>query len=287
MESLFPEVFNPTSYRNRYPDLKHLNDCELKIHYENYGSNEGRNASPFDDRKSFLMLLSDKETLLEIGVFDSPSLEFLNSMGRIVHYADYLDHDDLVQRAKEAEGRDFTRVPEIKWVLSIGYEQIDIKYDAVISHHCVEHQPDLVKHFLNIRGIVKGNGWYLFSLPDKRQCFDHFIPETNLVDVIDAYLLERRSPSFKSVLEHRCFTSHSYQDGVDPYERKDPQFVHNFYNALKEFSSSPYVDVHCWQFTPESFRILFNQLVDLKLLPGYRDLKIYGSGGEFYVALAF
>jgi len=239
------------------------------------------------DRGQFLRLLASKSIFLEIGVFDNPSIEFLRESETLVHYADWLSKDELIQRAKCIEGRNHSQVPDIKWVLSDGYNNIDIKYDAVISHHCVEHQPDLVRHFIDIKSITKTDGWYLFSLPDKRYCFDHYLPESNILDVLEAFLLERKSPSFKSVLEHRCFTSHTFQTGINPFMCSDPAMVDRFNSALEEYKASNYVDVHCWAFTPDSFRTLFNQIIDLKLLPGYQDFKVYPGIGEFYVALAF
>ena len=175
-----------------------------------------------------------------------------------MHYADWLSREELIERArvvKEQGGaRDASKIPEIQWVLSSGYGQIDCNYDAVVSHHCVEHQPDLISHFLDVRSVLCDGGWYLLSLPNKNHCFDHFIPETTLVDVLEAYYMKRKKPSFKSVLEHRAFTSETFFDGINPYDSFRPGMKRRFDRAFGEFNNSDYVDVHCWQFTPESFK---------------------------------
>ena len=134
-------------------------------------------------REDFLSLLAGKNSLLEIGVFDTPTLNFLytSNASKVIHYADWFSRDELIERAtviKNAGGdRNPSEVPEIKWILSQGYSQINYAYDAVVSHHCLEHQPDLIRHFLDVRSILADGGWYFVSLPDKNFCFDHFIPD--------------------------------------------------------------------------------------------------------------
>ena len=54
-----------------------------------------------------------------------------------------------------------------------------------------------------------------------------------------------------------------------------------------EFNNSDYVDVHCWQFTPESFHLIMNQLDILGLINPINSLEIYPNFGEFYIALKF
>ena len=60
-----------------------------------------------------------------------------------------------------------------------------------------------------------------------------------------------------------------------------------FKQIFDEFKNSDYVDVHCWQFTPESFHLIMNQLNVLGLINPISCLEIYPSIGEFYVKLKF
>ena len=289
MANEFPsDLFCFEEYRLNNPDLGSFSDEQLAKHYKNYGKKEGRIISSIGTRKEFLNLLSGKTSLLEIGVFDAPSLDFLAESRDtpIIHYADYLGRDDLIFRARQI-GRNPHNVPEIRWVLAEGYKQIDVNYDAVVSHHCVEHQPDLVAHLWDVKSILKSGGWYLFSVPNKNFCFDHFIQESTIVDVLTAYYLKCKKPSFKSVLEHRVFTSHVFQDGISPYDSEIPYMKNRFQTAFEEFCDNEYVDVHCWQFTPDSLRKIFKQLAAFELVPNINELKVYPAGGEFYVAIAF
>ena len=294
LKNFFPsDQFCLEAYRLNNHDLANHSDQELVEHYDKYGKKENRITTRISNRKGFLDLLFGRKSLLEIGVFDSPSLEFLTNSDEspLIHYADYLNQESLVARAKllnqNGSSRDPQKIPEIKWVLSDGYEQINVKYDAVVSHHCVEHQPDLISHFTNVKSILEPGGWYLFTVPNKYLCFDHFIPESTIVDVLDSYYTKRTFPSFKSVLEQRVFISHTYHDGVNPYDSADTSMKEKFQQAFDEFCSSEYVDAHCWQFSPNNLRRILQQLSAFKLIPAINEFKIYTGAFEFYVAIAF
>jgi hypothetical protein len=284
---VFPPEFDLSTYRSFHGDLLGHDDAQLISHWQSFGLVEGRTASTVHDRISLLNLLRSCQSILEIGVFDSPTLEFLRDDARTIHYADWLDKESLVLRAASIPGRNPDTVPNIEYVLSGGYAQITTRYDAIVSHHCVEHQPNLVQHFTDIRSKLSSGGWYLFSVPDKRRCFDHFIPESTIVDVVEAFYSQRQKPSLKSVLEHRCLTRHDYEASDDPYIVSSPQMRASMDLAWDEYSRQDYVDVHCWQFTPHGFKRLYNQMLGLGLVPAYSDFCVYCAGSEFYVALAF
>jgi SAM-dependent methyltransferase len=283
----FPPELDVSIYQRFHKDLLGLSHAQLIKHWESFGLREGRTASKIQDRMSLLSLLQPCQSILEIGVFDSPSLEFLKGKGKTIHYADWLDKESLIRRAASMAGRHPEKVPDIRYVLSDGYDQISARYDAIVSHHCVEHQPNLVQHLINVQSKLNPGGFYLFSVPDKRRCFDHFIPESTILDVIEAFYDQRQKPPLKSVFEHRCFTRHDFMASADPYISASPEMRACLDNAFSEFLQNAYVDVHCWQFTPYGFKQLYNQLLSLGIVPSYRDFCIYCAGSEFYVALAF
>jgi hypothetical protein len=283
----FPPELDCSLYRSLHADLANLDDAELLEHWERFGRAEGRTASQINDRAGLLSLLLPCQSILEIGVFDCPSLEFLRAENRIIHYADWLDKDSLKTRAAMIPGRRPENVPDIRHILSNGYAQITNRYDAVVSHHCIEHQPSLIQHLNDVHSILNPGGWYLMSVPDKRRCFDHFIPESTIVDVVEAFYSQRLKPQLKSVIEHRCLTRHDYQGSANPYTSSDPSLRICFDQAFQEFTNNDYVDVHCWQFTPNGFKQLYTQLHGLGFVPPFQDLKVYCAGPEFYVALAF
>ena len=143
----------------------------------------------FNSKDEFLSLLNNCNSMLEIGCFDNPSLEkFRNNKKVKISYADWLSKEQLQDRASKTNGRNKDTVPEIKYVLAKGYDQIKFDYEAVVSHHCIEHQPNLVMHFNEIYKIIKNKGTYFASIPNKNQCFDHFLPESTILDIILAFL---------------------------------------------------------------------------------------------------
>lgn len=243
---------------------------------------------PFvNSRHSFLRRLRGKMSLLEIGVFDKPSLEFLRQNHITIDYADWLSKEELEARAKllKHHDRDPENIPDIKYILKNGFDQINARYDCVVSHHCVEHQPDLIRHFIDVFSVLNSKGSYLFSLPDKNRCFDRYIPQSTIVDALEAFYLKRTTPSFKSILEHRCFTSQGVLDRTNPYGCRNPRLTERFTAAFTEYCEEDYVDVHCWQFTPGSFKRLYSQIVALGLLPRFRNPRVYPGWSEFYVSI--
>jgi SAM-dependent methyltransferase len=276
--SLFVREFIKQKYSKQDAINDDLSEKEKKV----------LNNNPLN-RRSFYSNLSVCDNLLEIGCFDNPSLEFLKTSNRIIHYADYLSKKELINRAKNIKGRDPNNVPEIEYVLSKGFGQIERKYDAVVSNHCIEHVPDFILHLQQIHKILKGDGAYLFSVPDKRFCFDHFIPESTILDVLTAYLEKRKKPSLKSVLEHYCFTSQDWYFSDDPYEKSNPEQLNKINECLEIYKTNDYVDVHCWQFTPLSFTKIINKLSELQYIERPNSFKIFPSKdkSEFYVFINY
>ena len=296
------DFFNEDLYLKLNPDVK-KSGIDAKEHFLKYGIDEGRPwkdyteskklsvgeiiQSKFENRDEFLSILKNYNSMLEIGCFDKPSLEKFRKKNVIISYADWLSKEQLKERASKIDGRNKNDVPEIKYVLAKGYEQIKFNYEAVVSHHCIEHQPDLVMHFNEIYKIINNKGTYFASIPNKNECFDHFIPESSILDVVLAFLEKRTKPSLKSVLEHRAFISHNWLKEENPFKSLNPNRMHFYKQHFDEFNNSDYVDVHCWQFTPESFHLIMNQLDILGLINPISSLEIYPNIGEFYIALKF
>jgi SAM-dependent methyltransferase len=287
---MLPPDYNENIYRN-HDDLAGFSTDQLLSHWRTYGLKEGRSASTVRDRPSLLAMLADLpiRSALEIGCFDQPSLEHLRQKGIVTHYADYLSEAELKARAAQLPGRNPSMIPPIDYILSSGYEQIKRKYDIVVSHHCIEHQPDLLSHFLSVSKILRPKGLYIASLPDKRKCFDHFLPASSLIDVLTAFYEKRTKPGFQSVLEHRCFTAGNYENSKDPIWNADAGSAsrQGFDRAFQEFSASPYVDVHTFQFTSFTLQNIVRQLVQYSFLPETARVTIYNGGSEFYMALRF
>jgi SAM-dependent methyltransferase len=247
----FPKEFDPLFYQNRYPDLQHLTDDQLREHYCAYGLMEGRLPNQIADRRGFVSLIPQTSFALEIGPFFSPILH-----GPNVRYFDVLSQEHLLARAKSLGHADASP-PHIDYVSSNGDLQIiDESFDFVVSSYCLEHQPDLIKHLRDVESILKPGGCYLGLVPDKRYCHDHFMSESTIAGILDAHHTHRTTHALRSVIEHVALSAHNdhfrHWDGDhgEQFEDLDAR-IRTSIQAF-ERAKGEYVDVHSWYFTPAS-----------------------------------
>ena len=217
----FPPELDLSHYR-RYPDLASLSDEELTRHYTKYGRDEGRFANVITDRSQFIAVMPKQEPVLEIGPFCNPLV-----VGTNVRYFDVHDQQSLISRARRI-GRelrllgpkhlpqrrswrfDIRKVPKIDFVSPTGdLSLVNQRFATVVSSHCIEHQPVLIRHLQIVHDLLIDGGFYFIVLPDKRYCFDHFIRESTIADIIDAHLAGRRIHTAKSVIENLALTTHT------------------------------------------------------------------------------
>lgn len=285
--------FDPSFYINIYKDVEKVYgksaSCEVLLkHYLDYGIAGGRVPS----KKALKENLSDRiiktGSILEIGPFTNPLV-----MGHNVKYFDVLDREGLENRAFE-KTRPVTNAVDIDFVDPNGdLSTVDLKFDSIVSSHCIEHQPDLVKHLQDVENILNPNGTYYVVCPDKRYCFDHFVTETNTIDVLVAHREGRKIHSLHKVVENRTIVTHN-----DPHRHWDGDHGRPHYlghgkapieNAMIEYerANNSYIDVHAWQFNPVGFHKLISELNDFGYIKLYVD-EIFPTPRnrlEFIVAL--
>jgi SAM-dependent methyltransferase len=273
VESLAAE-FDADFYRRTYPDLQAFNDAELEGHYRDFGIKEGRSGSRAAARKGFLSLIAKADSILEIGPMAAPVVR-----GGRVKYFDVLATDALKAKATR-HGMNANNCPHIDYVSETGdLSVIDAQFDAVVSSHAVEHQPDLVAHLKHVARILKPEGRYFLLVPDKRYCFDHFIPESSIAEIIDAHIRKKRFHDVSSIIEHLALTTHNDParhwkgDHGEPHFRNSPQRVRD---AMELFHSheNVYLDTHAWQFTPATFRENTALLFELGIVP-LKPVRVY------------
>ncbi|MEX6509127.1 methyltransferase domain-containing protein [Jiella sp. M17.18] len=252
--------FDHQFYRLVHEDMRDWSAGELEDHFKHHGIREGRIGSACAHRLGFIASFPEQGSFLEIGPFTKPALS-----GRNVKYFDVLDKQKLLERA-EAVGYPTTSCPDIDFVSATGdMGIIDEQFDYVFSSHCIEHQPDLITHLKEVGRILKDNGKYFLIVPDKRYCFDFPLPASSLDKVIRAFDEKRKVHTLQSIIEHYAMTTHS--DALRHWQgdHEDANLASRFdrvgaaIEALN-LSQSGYVDVHSWQFTPESFRRLISEL---------------------------
>ena len=283
----FPNSFDVDIYRANNKDLCNMNNIELCEHYDNCGKNEGRICSKINSRHDLISYISEEQICLEIGPFDCPVLK-----GKNIKYFDILNKEELTARALSINRIDnLNNIPYINYTNNVGdISVINDKFDIVLSCHSIEHQLDFIEHLNNVSKMLSSNGFYIIICPDKNYCFDHFIKETTIADIILMNEQKLKKHSIKSVIEHRVLTCHNdcirhwnNDHGNQTIYDNDVSLL----NAINEYKNTEYIDVHSLQFTPSSFEKIINLLsknnfIDLEIHRIYKT--IHGSN-EFYIIL--
>lgn len=289
---MFPNSFDSIIYKNLHPDLNELTKEQLSKHYNNHGKDEGRKASKIHNRVTLKEFIDTNNLkCLEIGPFDDPVLK-----GKSVKYFDVLSQDDLKKRSKiHKRPNPIENIPFIDYINPKGdLSVVKEKFDIILSCHSIEHQLDFIKHLNDVQSLLKSNGRYVLIVPDKRYCFDHFIGESTIADVLEQHKTKSKIHLMKSVIEHRALTCHNnvgdHWEGKHGEQKylKNPDFIEN---AMIEYMDSvktdEYLDVHSLQFTPQSFERIITCLGQLNFTNMQID-QIYNTpknSGEFYVVL--
>jgi SAM-dependent methyltransferase len=257
-----PPSFDPAFYRTANPDLSFDSDAVAEAHYRAEGRGSGLVASPLAVREGLIDFLREAGAVLEIGPFCRPLLS-----GPQVDYLDVLDAEALRERGRRL-GMDVSACPEtITFVGDLA--QVDRDYDVVVSSHAIEHQPDLVAHLVEVERILKPGGLFALIIPDKRFCFDHFLPASSIASVLQAHRDERSVHSLASVVEHGALVTHNDAARHWRGDHGDPTIgrAARIRAAVDRFerSEGDYLDVHAWQFTPDSFGEIVETLNELGL----------------------
>jgi SAM-dependent methyltransferase len=271
-----PPSFDVAWYLAANPDLALAADAAAD-HYARIGRAEGRVASPLALRENLIGLIDDGRSVLEIGPFCDPLLS-----GPHVAYLDVLDAEQLRARAVKI-GKDPARCPA--WIDYVGgLEQVNRRFDAVISSHAIEHNPDLVHHLAQVERILAPDGLFCLIIPDKRYCFDHHIAESTIAQILQAHREQRHTHNLASVIEHIALTTHNNPPrhwAGDHGPAVPPDRVDRVRNAIVAFdaNSASYIDVHAWYFTPDSFRLIVETLGALGFT-GFEVAGVYDSARD-------
>jgi SAM-dependent methyltransferase len=266
-----PPTIDPATYRATDPALAGMSDADAITHYRAHGRDRGVVASPIALRENLLAFIDDDCAILEIGPFHSPL-----KRGPNVEYLDVLDAAQLRERAATKRGNP-AGVPDIIHHVG-GLADVESRFDAVLSSHAIEHQPDLVRHLQQVERVLDPGGSYFLIIPDKRYCFDHFIAPSGVADVLQAYEERREVHTLKSVIEHRALTTHNNSLRHWQGDHGDPERARalRVRGALDEYAGAAggYIDVHAWYFTPPTFRSIVKDLRELGLI-GLETAGIY------------
>jgi predicted SAM-dependent methyltransferase len=294
-----PDKFNEADYLAANPDVAEAVASGQfrngQAHYEFFGKKENRtwNILGGMSRVAKAMSLLDKRGLgLEIGPSHNPVAP--KNKGFNVHVLDHLDADALRIKYKD-HGVKLENIEDVDFVWNgeplhelIGQQS---HYDWIIASHVVEHVPDLISFLQQCETLLKSDGILSLVVPDKRYCFDYFSSSSSTGNLLDAYAEKRVRPSHGQVFDH--ISNASKRNGniawsLDGQGGAD-ELAHTFAEAhahwARSISTTDYIDVHCWRFTPASFRLLVSDLLGLGLTNLVVKAEFDTTGCEFFVSL--
>jgi hypothetical protein len=140
------------------------------------------------------------------------------------------------------------------------------KFNVVLSCHSIEHQINFINHLNDVSKLLRDNSYYIIICPDKRYCFDHYIKESTIADILEMYNNNTNKHSLKSLIEHRTLVTHNdtirHWNGDHGIQRiNNSEFDYLLKSSMDEFyNNENYIDVHSLQFTPNSFKSIINIL---------------------------
>ncbi len=300
-------IFNEAEYLAANPDVAAaVNKRKFRSgldHYEMYGKKEGRRLFVRNlpeekvlSREDKVFYLLDKKGLgLEIGPSFSPIAPKIKGFN--VHVLDHTSAAELRKKYKEhgVSADDLDNIEEVDFVWrGEPYNELIGKtgcYDWIIASHVIEHAPDLISFLQQCEALLKPTGILSLVIPDKRYCFDYFSSSSSTGNVLDAHAETRVRPSHGQIFDH--FANAAKRNGNGAWSSDGmggaDELFHTFSEAAESWeksnSTTDYTDVHCWRFTPASFRLMVSDLLNLGLI----DLEIRAEfdtvGCEFYVSL--
>jgi hypothetical protein len=217
-------------------------------------------------RAAFLRRIPAAGRALEIGPFAAPKITRAGTI-----YVDVMDRDGLMARAASI-GLDSAGCPPIDFIAPNGdLSDVTGPFDVIFSSHVIEHQPDLVRHLRQVESLLTLGGAYYLVIPDKRFCFDHYLPESSVAEICAAWSEQRRVHTVAAIVNHRLLTTHNgkLRHWLGLHGKKPAPHAASIESLKAEcarIDPSAYVDVHAWYFTPATFGAAVETLRNLGLI---------------------
>lgn len=249
---------------------------------------------PATTRTELLLSLFNNTGLgLEIGPGFNPLLP--KAQGFAVETLDHASQQELVHKYTGASGVDVSRIEPVDYV-STGASVFaaigkPARYDYIVASHVIEHTTDLLGFLQDCEKLLKPEGALVLAIPDKRFSFDVLRPASSTGDVLQAHLEERTRHNPGALFDEVAYNV--LRGGALAWPADNHETM-AFFRPLADAKaiyeqacrSSEFIDIHAWQFTPSSFRLIANDLHEIGFL-GLREQSFHdGWGTEFMVSLA-
>jgi len=83
------------------------------------------------------------------------------------------------------------------------------RFDCVVTSHNIEHMPCLVDFLDNLESVLNPGGKVYLAIPDKRYCFDHYKSESSISDVLDAFILGKKTLPASALVRQALLVTHN------------------------------------------------------------------------------
>ena len=293
--------FNEVDYLKANPDVfLAVNSGQFSSgfhHYDLIGKYEGRKLSSVKNMtriEKVLSCLKMDGKGLEIGPSHNPIAPKKN--GFDVQIVDHLDRAGLIKKYESHAnlGVNIMNIEDVDYVWQgqplselVGFKY---HYDWLIASHVIEHIPDLITFIQQCEILLNATGHLSLVIPDKQFCFDYFNPTSTTGEFLDAYHEKRVRPTPGKVFDH--FANACKRGGKGAWgsdEIGEFELIHSIAQASNLWKiaqeTNDYIDSHCWRFTPESFKLVINDLTLLGLINFDVYLDFPTVGCQFFVTL--
>ena len=229
---------------------------------------------------------------LEIGPSHNPLLP--KSEGFQVETLDHMTQEQLKQKYSNIKNVDVSKIEYVDYV-SDGSSMLNLInkkhcYNYIVASHVIEHITDPLRFFLDCEALLKEDGVLALAIPDKRFIFDVTRPLTTTGDILQAHLEKRSRHTPGAIFDEVAYNV--LRNGCPGWHSGDSgslSFASDLATAKKIFEDAQntdhFHDIHAWQFTPSSFRLIINDLCEIKAI-SFQELQFYTAEGEFFISLS-
>lgn len=251
-----------------------------------------RNELP--NRKDLLLSLFDATRLgLEIGPSFNPLVS--KAEGYNIEILDHLSADNLREKYKNAPNVDLSKIEEVDYVSDggsilklIGKLQ---HYDYIIASHVIEHTTDFLGFISDCEQLLNDKGILVLAIPDNRFAFDCLRPYSTTGQILQAHLEKRQRHTPGQVFDEVAYNCR--RDGEIAWNNCDSGSL-SFFRPLSDAKAmfeelqqhDAFFDIHAWQFTPSSFRLIMNDLFEIGAIRLRENSFHETVGHEFIISLS-
>jgi len=219
--------------------------------------------------------------ILEIGPLDRP---IFKKDSANVFYADIRDLGAIKDFYKNDSNVKIEAIVDIDYVIKGTYSKSisdGEKFDYIVMSHVIEHIPELIRFFEDIKNVMNLKGKLCLTVPDHRFCFDHFRSPTSFAEAYDVYINGIKNLPFR-VLDQSLSTTVNdasyWWNAFGAFEYL-PKSKEQFERAKKDYFRAlkgEYIDVHFSVFSPETFLLLLYNMINFGLA-SFKCIEFYST----------